>query len=688
MIVDAEGVEVATFRTEHEGRGRFGFTPQAGGAYTLKINEPSGIKTTYPLPEVKAAGGVLASPADRYERSGTIKLSVAATAQGAYRVALRKRESEVASEDVELEAGKATDVELTPPASADGVLIATLWDAEGKPLAERLVYRQPAEQVNVQIEADRESYVPGGTARLKIRTTDADGQPVGAVVGLTVTDESVLEMIETREQAPRLPVMVLLEGDVRELADAHIYLDESNDEAPRAVDLLLGTQGWRRFAFIDAPKFLAAHGDAAKRVLALRMATGPWGFKGGPAAGLAGAFGDDGFAQPEGAAAGADPNDAPQQDGAVPPRAAPPVPEAPPGHAQGDDQGQGQPADPVGADGPPAEPGDRPVRGGQQAAGQAAAAERPALRPQAPKEGQERADLRQAGERAKIAANARRIIAGDLADEDALIAVENDFIVVREYAHRVRTGRQPGRRVDFTETLYWSVAVATNEATGEASVEFGLSDSVTAFRVLADAFTKTGALAEATDSIEVVEPFYVEPKLPLEVTSGDVVKLPIGIVNATGQRLDTKLIVRAAGGQAGGFPRFNLGADERLRRLFTVEVSGFSGPTQFSFEGKAGPYANTVVRPLNVVPLGFPIELAHGGLVDGANPAQHQIVISDEVVAGSLSAKVSVFPTPLANMTAALERLLQEPYGCFEQTSSSTYPLVMAQQYFKSHHGR
>ena len=45
------------------------------------------------------------------------------------------------------------------------------------------------------------------------------------------------------------------------------------------------------------------------------------------------------------------------------------------------------------------------------------------------------------------------------------------------------------------------------------------------------------------------------------------------------------------------------------------------------------------------------------------------------------------FPTPLANMTQALEALIRQPYGCFEQTSSTSYPLVMAQQYFMSHAG-
>ena len=65
----------------------------------------------------------------------------------------------------------------------------------------------------------------------------------------------------------------------------------------------------------------------------------------------------------------------------------------------------------------------------------------------------------------------------------------------------------------------------------------------------------------------------------------------------------------------------------------------------------------------------------------------HEIRIPGNIVPGSLTASVAVYPTPLASMTAAMERLIQEPYGCFEQTSSTTYPLVMAQQYFTTHTG-
>ena len=57
------------------------------------------------------------------------------------------------------------------------------------------------------------------------------------------------------------------------------------------------------------------------------------------------------------------------------------------------------------------------------------------------------------------------------------------------------------------------------------------------------------------------------------------------------------------------------------------------------------------------------------------------------MIRGSVSSSVTVYPTPLASMTDALQSLLRQPYGCFEQTSSTSYPMVMAQQYFLTHTG-
>ncbi|MBW2459876.1 MAG: A-macroglobulin complement component, partial [Deltaproteobacteria bacterium] len=281
-VYDNSGKEIVRFKTEHEGRGRFTFTPVAGKKYTLKVLEPSGIKTAFPLPAVKADGAVIAAVQEVSPKGQPVRLRIGKAKPGKVVVTLRQRETVVAETKIEFgkksfwsrktAAGTIVERSFKVPDEIGGVLVATVW-AGDKPLAERLIFREPRHALNIKVTPDKKDYVTGDKVKLTITATDERRRPVAATVGVTVTDESVLEMIDKREQAPRLPVMVLLEDEVKEIADAHVYLDPKNDKAPLAVDLLLGTQGWRRFALVNTANFIATHGDDARRALALRMAS-------------------------------------------------------------------------------------------------------------------------------------------------------------------------------------------------------------------------------------------------------------------------------------------------------------------------------------------------------------------------------------------------------------------------------
>jgi len=645
VIKDAAGKVVAEFKTAHEGRGRFALLPAKDAAYTLHITEPAGIRTTYPLPAVKPAGAILQALADRFTSGAPVKLRIGASTGGELKVTLSRREKEVGFVQTKLEAYEVKDVDLTP-LDAEGVLVATLWNGEGTPLAERLVFVEPAQNLQVAVFPEGAGHVPGGTVTLKVKTRDQAGKPVSAVVGLTVTDDSVLEMIETREQAPRLPAMALLESDVRELADARVYLDPKDPQAPLALDLLLGTQGWRRFAFVKTEDFLRANGDAARRVLALTMARREEVLK----------------------AAGGRMRGMPMEDGAMVFEGAP-APAAAPGLAV---QAKGEPEPPV---------------------ERMAAADKPE-KPRAEARREREEQIGQAGERGNLRealedAEKKRDAPFDR-DERARRAqsIMSEFVMIREYAHKKRPDRQPGDRRDFAETLYWAAGVKT-DANGEASVSFDLSDAVTSFRVLADAFGANGALGAGTNAIESVEPFHIEPKFPLAVTTGDVIRLPVSFVNAVGSDLDgAGLAIEApANLQCSAVVPFNLEGDGRPRRLVEIRVGPGGAGQDLVLKAKAGPYADTVTRALAVEPRGFPIEVGAGGLLGPNAPLTKTVVIPNDVQPGSLKTRTVVYPTPLANMQEALERLLQEPNGCFEQTSSTNYPVIMAQQYFESHTG-
>src|SRR5262249_19624356 len=151
------------------------------------------------------------------------------------------------------------------------------------------------------------------------------------------------------------------------------------------------------------------------------------------------------------------------------------------------------------------------------------------------------------------------------------------------------------------------------------------------------------------------------------------IQLPLGVVNRTTDNIsDALLRIEAASLAATGLDPFPLPADSRLRRLVTLNVGNTIGTSSVTLNATAGPDADKVTRTLSVKPLGFPIEIGKGGMLAANETKTHELQIPGNIVPGSLAAAVNVYPTPLASMTAALERLIQEPYGCFEQTSSTT----------------
>jgi len=260
---------------------------------------------------------------------------------------------------------------------------------------------------------------------------------------------------------------------------------------------------------------------------------------------------------------------------------------------------------------------------------------------------------------------------------------------VREFAHALRPNWTPTERSDFTETVYWNAGIKT-DASGKGTASFALADSVTTLRVLADAFGKSGAMGASSSTVAAVQPFFIEPKIPLEVTAGDVIELPVSAVNNTPEAFkDLNLTLVAGGDLKIEAPKLQteIPAGGRLRQVFTVIVGNKVGDSDLTIKATAGAFSDNVTRKLRIKPMGFPTQVAFGGVVNSAAPAKKQVVVPASVVPNSMTTFATVYPSPMANLTDAVAALLREPCGCFEQTSSSNYPVAMAQTYFMTHQG-
>jgi hypothetical protein len=267
-IVDADGKVLARVQTlnddkepgANQGMGVFDLDrPVAGQKYELEIDSPAGIEGRYVLPEVKADGVVLTIPRAVITddipvtvRNGTRKRKLLV---GAYcRGHLMDHAPVTAKEGAEVE------IHLKPQAGVGGVYRVTVFEQRQaeprlKPVAERLIFRQPTGRVNLTLKTDKGRYTPGERVRLFLNASDEHKQPAPAILLVSVVDKSVLTLADEKT-ARSMPTHFFLTTEVRgpeDLEHADFLLTD-HAQAARALDLLLGTQGWRRFAEQQDPK--------------------------------------------------------------------------------------------------------------------------------------------------------------------------------------------------------------------------------------------------------------------------------------------------------------------------------------------------------------------------------------------------------------------------------------------------
>ena len=113
-------------------------------------------------------------------------------------------------------------------------------------MAERLVYLGLGRELRVKVTANRQEYTPNDRVTLAVRTTAA-GKPVAAAVALAAVDDAVLRLADS--QTPHIVSDLYLapESPGQVVHEPNFYFS-GDPEAPAALDLVLGTQGWRRFA--------------------------------------------------------------------------------------------------------------------------------------------------------------------------------------------------------------------------------------------------------------------------------------------------------------------------------------------------------------------------------------------------------------------------------------------------------
>ena len=91
--------------------------------------------------------------------------------------------------------------------------------------------------------------------------------------------------------------------------------------------------------------------------------------------------------------------------------------------------------------------------------------------------------------------------------------------------------------------------------------------------------------------------------------------------------------------------------------------------------------ADAIEREVRVVPTGQPIEYTKNDVLKDA--FTDTFTVPAQTIPDSHSLWVKLYPSRFSEVVEGLDSIFQAPYGCFEQTSSTTYPNVLVLDYMK-----
>ncbi len=626
-VLDDRGNEIGKLSSVHDGLGRFELTPQTDRSYKVQITKPAGIAQTFAVPAAKDGGCALRA----VDQQTLDKLRVAATCSTSRTLLVEAvlREKRLGGGAVDVQAGQPALIELPVDAEAQGAVRVTLFSRKQEPLAERLIYHSRGQDLHVALTADRTSYSPRDPVKLHVHTTDAAGKPVKADVGVAVVDDTVLTFAD--DKSSRILAHLYLDPELHATADDPIeepgFYFSKKPEAAAGLDALLATRGYRRFEWepvLHPPLPVATATDMAAPM---------------------------------------------EMEGAMPPpppAAAAPVANRAPDHAR------------------------RPAF--KKAGGELAAEKPKAIAPTTPARPEvvahamkhELKELRELKPMAKADFAGRAQMIGK--DEDGDIGDDKTiaWAPVRVFPVPQYTKAYDGPRTDFRETIFWNPNVAT-DSHGDATVAFVTSDAVTSFRATAEGVSAGGVPGSGEATFASKLPVTLDAHLPLEVSSGDEIRLPVTLSNETDDAIDAELgatfgaAFKLEADPVAGH-KIHLAAGEKKSLVFPLKVVAQDGSGHIELAMEARGLKDDLAKDIRVAPLGFPFQTSASGTAKSGELARQEFAI-DDALPGSIRATVTMYPSPVAAMTDGMAGMIREPGGCFEQTSSTNYPNIMILSY-------
>ncbi|HRQ49392.1 MAG TPA: hypothetical protein PLR74_02585 [Agriterribacter sp.] len=230
---------VTNFTTTHAGMGSFAFTPESGAKYSIILKNKSNY--TFPVDDIRDSGMVMHLLKNEGD---SLVFRLTSTYENKKKIFLRLQ---VRGMVKAIAAGSLKDsltIKIPIANCPQGIAEVTLFDEQLQPLAERLVYVHPEQKLGISLHLEKERFAQKEKVSLKIKTTDEEGNAVPAILNLRVYDDLFGNPGNTGNIVNYCYLSSQLRGRIY---DPSYYFDSTNKDRLKDLDILLLTQGWRKY---------------------------------------------------------------------------------------------------------------------------------------------------------------------------------------------------------------------------------------------------------------------------------------------------------------------------------------------------------------------------------------------------------------------------------------------------------
>lgn len=248
VVVDNADKEVANFASTHLGMGYFYFEAEAGKTYKANITFDDGTQNTIDLPLADAKGIALSINNDSLS-----KATVRVEANPAYYKENKGKDYTlliysggfVTTVTVKLDSMTIT-LDILKRHLRTGITRVTLFSQTNEPLCERLMFVQNFDQLNLNLNCDKQVYASREKVSIKLNAkTRADSTAIGHF-SVSVIDENKVPLDENTETT--ILTNLLLTSDLKGTVEQpNYYFTNITDEKLNDLDLVMLTHGYRKF---------------------------------------------------------------------------------------------------------------------------------------------------------------------------------------------------------------------------------------------------------------------------------------------------------------------------------------------------------------------------------------------------------------------------------------------------------